>query len=96
MEEMVKGSHALELDRGNVKFRRYSGNVFIGNVPFLILSLPEHIQGMRPQRLVRKVGFHDWPVLFNIIFLTGIITIIGQIILDVIYAMLDPRIKLST
>ena len=67
-------------------------SIFAGS---LIVEVLFNIPGMG-RLAYQSVTSHDWPVLFNIIFLTGIITIIGQIILDVIYAMLDPRIKLST
>lgn len=35
----------------------------------------------------------DWPVLFNIILISGIVTVLAQILTDVVYASLDPRIK---
>ncbi|HND17692.1 MAG TPA: ABC transporter permease subunit, partial [Saprospiraceae bacterium] len=35
----------------------------------------------------------DWPVLFNIILISGIITVLAQILTDILYAWLDPRIN---
>ena len=58
----------------------------------VIIEVLFNIPGMG-RLAYQSVTARDWPVLFNIIFLTGTLTVLTQIILDILYANLDPRIK---
>lgn len=37
---------------------------------------------------------HDWPVVFTVLMLGAILTIIGMLVADVLYAISDPRVRL--
>jgi peptide/nickel transport system permease protein len=37
----------------------------------------------------------DWPVVFSVLMLGGVLTITGLLIADVLYALADPRVKLD-
>ncbi len=66
-------------------------SLFAGSV---IIEVLFNIPGMG-RLAYQSIISRDWPVLFNIILLTGSITIISQILVDIIYSWLDPRIKLN-
>jgi peptide/nickel transport system permease protein len=37
----------------------------------------------------------DWPVVFSLVLLAGVLTILGILIADLLYAWLDPRVRLG-
>lgn len=42
---------------------------------------------------IESIGQKDWPVVFSIMMLGAIATLIGILIADILYALVDPRVK---
>lgn len=42
---------------------------------------------------IESIGQKDWPVVFSIMMLGAIVTLIGVLIADILYAFADPRVK---
>jgi peptide/nickel transport system permease protein len=66
-------------------------SLFAGSVVIEVLF---NVPGMG-RLAYQSILSHDWPVLFGIVLLSGIITIISQILVDILYHYFDPRIKFS-
>lgn len=64
-------------------------SIFAGSV---IMEVLFNIPGMG-RLAYQSIISRDWPVLFNIILISGIITVLAQILTDILYAWLDPRIN---
>jgi len=45
--------------------------------------------------LVNSVNQQDYPIIMAIVILVAIATVIGYIISDILYAVFDPRVRLS-
>jgi peptide/nickel transport system permease protein len=44
---------------------------------------------------VDSLEYRDYPVMMGILMLTAIMVIIGSFVADLMYALVDPRIRLS-
>jgi peptide/nickel transport system permease protein len=45
--------------------------------------------------LIKSIGFKDVPVVMSIVFIISILVVLSNLIADVVYGVLDPRIKYS-
>jgi len=45
--------------------------------------------------MLQSIVMQDWVIVFNILLLTGVFTILGKLISDILYTVLDPRVKWS-
>lgn len=43
--------------------------------------------------LLDAITNNDFPIVFALVMLTALLTMIGYLIADILYAMVDPRIK---
>jgi microcin C transport system permease protein len=43
--------------------------------------------------LLMSITSRDWPIVFAIVMLVAILAMIGNLIADILYAVVDPRIK---
>jgi len=43
--------------------------------------------------VLRAIGERDWPIVFTVAMLAAILTMIGNLIADILYALVDPRIS---
>jgi peptide/nickel transport system permease protein len=43
--------------------------------------------------VLRAIGERDWPIVFTVAMLAAILTMIGNLIADILYAVVDPRIS---
>ncbi len=64
--------------------RALSGSIAIE----LIYAIP----GMG-QLVLTSITARDWPVVFTIVMLVAILTMIGNLIADILYAIVDPRVS---
>ncbi len=69
---------------GNVFPLMISGSVVIE----VIFSIP----GMG-KMLIDGMTFQDFPVVFTIVMMVAVLTMIGYLVVDILYAMVDPRIS---
>jgi peptide/nickel transport system permease protein len=45
--------------------------------------------------MLQSIVMQDWVIVFNILLLTAVFTIVGKLVADVLYSILDPRITWS-
>jgi len=58
----------------------------------LIIEVLFNIPGMG-RLLYDSILANDWPIVFPIVLLTGLLTVIGYLVSDLLYMKMDPRIK---
>ena len=44
---------------------------------------------------VDSIGYRDYPVLMGLLMLTSLLVVIGNLVADAVYALIDPRVRLS-
>jgi peptide/nickel transport system permease protein len=59
----------------------------------LVIEVIFNIPGMG-KLMVDSIILQDWPIVFTILLLGGILTIAGILLSDLLYAKLDPRVRL--
>ena len=64
--------------------RALSGSIAIE----LIYAIP----GMG-QLVLSSITARDWPIVFTVVMLVAILTMIGNLIADILYAIVDPRLS---
>jgi peptide/nickel transport system permease protein len=45
------------------------------------------------REFVEAVGHTDYPVLMGILLVTSVIVVAGNLLADILYAVVDPRVK---
>ena len=45
------------------------------------------------QRILQAIYSHDYPIIFTIVMLTSVLTMTGNLVADILYATVDPRIR---
>ena len=44
---------------------------------------------------VDSIGYRDYPVLMGLLMLTALMVVVGNLVADLVYAAVDPRVRLS-
>jgi peptide/nickel transport system permease protein len=44
---------------------------------------------------VDSIGYRDYPVLMGLLMLTSLLVVVGNLVADAVYALIDPRVRLS-
>ena len=44
---------------------------------------------------VDSIGYRDYPVLMGLLMLTAVMVVLGNFLADLVYAAVDPRVRLS-
>jgi peptide/nickel transport system permease protein len=105
-EEYVRTAMAKGLPRYVVLFKHVMRNALIPVTVLFFLELPWTIGGAviveaifswpgMGNLLYRSILMQDYPVVMLIIFLISILTVISNVIGDILTAILDPRITLK-
>ncbi len=103
-QNYIRTARAKGLSEFQVIFRHALPNALIPIVTLLGLSLPNLIGGSFIIETIfswpgmGRLGFesvlsHDYPLLMGIGIITGFLTLLGNLLADVSYAVLDPRIR---
>lgn len=45
--------------------------------------------------MIKSIQGDDWPVIYTILMLASLLTMIGILIADLLYAIADPRVDLN-
>jgi peptide/nickel transport system permease protein len=105
-EDYVRIQYAYGATRAGVLFRHVLKNVLLPVVTLLGLSLPELIggaiitetvfswPGMGSLGITAVYGF-DYPIIMAITVLTSFMIIVGNLLADILYGIVDPRIRAS-
>jgi peptide/nickel transport system permease protein len=103
-QDYIRTAKAKGLGRGRVNFRHALRNALIPVVTLFGLSLPGLIAGAAITEQIfswpglgslglTAVGQRDYPVVMAFVLLGGISVVLGNLIADILYGVVDPRIK---
>lgn len=105
-QDYVRTARAKGLNERSVILRHSLRNALIPVVTIIALSLPGVITGAvvteqifripgMGQLLISSIQNNDTPVVMTITFLFSVLVVIFNLVADIIYGVLDPRIKYS-
>jgi peptide/nickel transport system permease protein len=103
-QDYIRTAKAKGLGSSRVNFRHALRNALIPVVTLLGLSLPSLIAGAAITEAIfswpglgslglQAVGERDYPVVMAFVLLGGIAVVVGNLIADILYGVVDPRIK---
>jgi len=103
-QDYVRTAKAKGLPRRKVLYKHALRNALIPVVTLLGLSIPTLIAGAAitetifswpgiGSMFVESVGTRDYPIIMAVAMLTGVAVIAGNLLADVLYGFVDPRIK---
>jgi peptide/nickel transport system permease protein len=105
-QDYIKTARAKGLSERTILFRHVLRNSLIPMATLIGLSLPLiltsgllieavfNFQGVALQFFNSSVE-GDYPTVFGITILIGVVTVVGNLLADVAYALLDPRVRYS-
>jgi peptide/nickel transport system permease protein len=107
VEDYVRTARAKGLSERVVLFRHALKNALLPMVTLVGLRLPALIGGAVVIETVfawpgiGRLGWEavlqrDYPVVMGLVVFTGILTILGNLLADLAYAAIDPRIQLDS
>ena len=103
-QDYIRTARAKGLPMSRVNFRHALRNALIPVVTLLGLSLPALIAGAAITETIfswpglgflgiAAVGQRDYPIIMAFVLLGGIAVVLGNLFADVLYGVVDPRIK---
>jgi peptide/nickel transport system permease protein len=103
-QDYIRTARAKGLSRSRVNFRHALRNALIPVVTLFGLSLPALIAGAAITEQIfswpglgsfgiTAIGQRDYPVVMAFVLLGGIAVVLGNLIADILYGVVDPRIK---
>ncbi len=103
-QDYVRTAKAKGLPRRSVIYKHALRNALIPIVTLLGLSIPSLIAGAAITEtifswpgigslFIDAVGAKDYPVIMAVAMLSGTAVIVGNLVADVLYGLVDPRIK---
>ena len=103
-QDYIRTAKAKGLGSSRVNFRHALRNALIPVVTLFGLSLPSLIAGAAITEAIfswpglgslglQAVGERDYPVVMAFVLLGGIAVVLGNLIADILYGVVDPRIK---
>ena len=105
-QDFIRTARAKGINERSVLYKHALRNALIPIITLLGLGLPDFIGGAlvienlfawpgMGRTTVTAVFKNDYPVIMAANLLFALMTIIGNLIADILYAMVDPRIKFS-
>jgi peptide/nickel transport system permease protein len=105
-QDYIRTAHAKGLPSRSVWFKHGMRNAMIPVATFLGPSLTFLLNGAVitetifawpgvGRLAISSVTGRDYPVVMTVVLYTGIATILGFLISDILYALIDPRIRLD-
>jgi len=106
-QDYVRTARAKGLDNNQVTWRHAFRNGLFPIITLLANVLPATLAGSVIVEIIfsipgmGRLAFNsifqgDWPVLFTVIMLSAILTLLGNLIADMLYAVADPRVRFGT
>jgi peptide/nickel transport system permease protein len=103
-QDYVRTAKAKGLSSGRVIYKHALRNALIPFITLIGLSLPSLVAGAvitefifsypgLGQLTINAIGANDFPVVYATGMLTGFAVIIGNLFADILYGVVDPRIK---
>ncbi len=105
-DEYVLTARAKGLPARLIRDRHVARNAFLPVLTRLLLNLPLVLTGSLAIELVFQwqamgeliflaIDYHDIPLLLGILSVVGVLTLVGHLVLDILHAYLDPRLRHS-
>ena len=105
-QDYIRTARAKGLGEGRVSYVHALRNALIPIVTLLGLTLPsliggsvivEQIFGIRGMGFValEAIRLPDYPLVITIVAFTGLLTMVGVLISDLLYSVVDPRIRIE-
>jgi peptide/nickel transport system permease protein len=105
-EDYVRTARAKGMPGGAVILRHALRNALIPLITLAGLQLPMMLSGAlvaetvftwpgMGRLFVDSIGYRDYPVLMGLLMLTALLVVAGNLVADLIYAAVDPRVRLS-
>jgi peptide/nickel transport system permease protein len=103
-QDYVKTARAKGVAEIRVVFRHALRNALLPVVTNVALEIPFIFGGAvatetvfswpgMGRQFVESVGFDDYPVLMGILLISSVIVVAANLLADVMYAVVDPRVK---
>lgn len=105
-EDYIRTARAKGVGGGGVLLKHALKNALIPLVTLAGLQLPLVFSGAlvtetvftwpgMGRLFVDSIGYRDYPVLMGILILTAFLVVLGNLLADLVYAAIDPRVRLS-
>jgi peptide/nickel transport system permease protein len=105
-QDYIRTARAKGLIERIVIMKHALRNALIPFVTILVLQIPGIIAGApvtegifawpgMGRLFLQSLGASDWPIALAYIFITAMLTVLATLIGDILYTLVDPRIKLS-
>ena len=103
-QDYIRTARAKGLPTARVNFRHALRNTLIPVVTLLGLSLPALISGAVITETIfswpglgflgiAAIGQRDYPIIMAFVLMGGIAVVVGNLVADILYGVIDPRIK---
>jgi len=105
-QDFVKTARAKGLPERRVLMKHVVGNALLPMITLAGMHLPSILGGALVTETVftwpgmgrlflDSLGYSDYPVIMGLLMFSAILTLIGNLIADLVIALVDPRIRLS-
>ena len=105
-EDYIRTAQAKGVAGGAVILKHALKNALIPLITLAGLQLPLVFSGAlvtetvftwpgMGRLFVDSIGYRDYPVLMGLLMLTALLVVIGNLLADLVYAAVDPRVRLS-
>jgi peptide/nickel transport system permease protein len=103
-QNYIRTARAKGVPEGNVVYRHALRNALTPIITIMGLDLPSFFAGAiiiekifawpgMGRLFIEALGNRDYQILMGITMITAILVLIGNILADILYAMMDPRVK---
>jgi len=104
--DYIRTAHAKGVAGGAVIFKHALKNALIPLVTLAGLQLPLVFSGAlvtetiftwpgMGRLFVDSIGYRDYPVLMGLLMFTALLVVLGNLVADLVYGAIDPRVRLS-
>jgi peptide/nickel transport system permease protein len=105
-QDFVKTARAKGVPEKRVLMKHVVGNALLPMITLAGMQLPQLLGGALVTETVftwpgmgrlflDSLGYSDYPVVMGLLMLSAILTLLGNLIADIVVSMVDPRIRLS-
>lgn len=103
-QDYIRTARAKGLPESKILFRHTLRNILLPLITVfsnvfplviggsVIIETVFNIPGMG-QQIYQAIGAQDYPVIIDVFTLTGVLTLLGYLVADILYAVADPRIS---
>jgi peptide/nickel transport system permease protein len=103
-EDYIRTAHAKGVSGGRIILKHALKNALIPLVTLAGLQLPLVFSGAlvtetiftwpgMGRLFVDSIGYRDYPVLMGILMFTALLVVLGNLLADLVYAAIDPRVR---